>query len=92
MSFASELTARLVAEADVRGGVDKITFARFAECIWDVAPGGAGFRYTAAIVTAWAGWAGREVPPWLVEDSGIGTGNEADGRALRKRVERKVRK
>lgn len=26
----------------------------------DVAPGGAGFQYAAAIVTAWAGWAGRD--------------------------------
>jgi len=92
VSFASELTARLADDAIVSGGVDKITFAQFVEAINDSSPGGVWFQHVASIVTAWAGWAGRDVPAWLVEDSGIGTGNEADGRALRKRVERKVRK
>ena len=91
MSFAKDLTDRLAAEAVFRG-VDGITFARFAECVNDALPGGATFQHAAAIVTAWAGWAGREVPAWLVEDAKLCTGNEADGRALRKRVERRLRK
>lgn len=91
MSFAKDLTDRLVSEAILRG-VDGITFAQFAGCIHDALPGGATFQHVAAIVTAWAGWAGREVPPWLVEDAQLGTGNEADGREMRKRVKRRLRK
>ena len=91
MSFAKDLTDRLVSDATFRG-VDGITFAQFADAINDSMPGGATFQHVAAIVTAWAGWAGREVPAWLVEDAKLGTGNEADGRALRKRDERRLRK